>query len=152
MNDQATVPDANFEHARQLIPAAQTVPAIHDPYGRLLGTAQACWMNRSHSVSRSLLEYWRILYKRKWLVLSIVAAFVALNAVRTLMQTPLLYFNGSSADRQQHAQRLWRAATLMHLSKIFEFMQTQYQLLQSRAMADRVASLLKLGKGAVGAA
>ena len=35
MNDQATVPDANFEHARQLIPAAQTVPAIHDPYGIL---------------------------------------------------------------------------------------------------------------------
>ena len=37
MNDQASAPDANFEHARQLIPAAQTVPAIHDPYGRLPG-------------------------------------------------------------------------------------------------------------------
>ena len=37
----------------------------------------------------NLLEYWRILYKRKWLILGIAAAFVVLGAVRTLMQTPV---------------------------------------------------------------
>ena len=37
----------------------------------------------------TLLEYWRIFYKRKWLILSIVAAFLVLGGLRTLMPTPL---------------------------------------------------------------
>ena len=36
-----------------------------------------------------LREYWRIFNKRKWVILSVVAAFVILGAVRTLMMTPL---------------------------------------------------------------
>ena len=32
----------------------------------------------------------------------------------------------------------------------YQFMQTQYQLLESRTMAERVASALKLEEGAVG--
>ena len=88
MNDRANEPNGNRQTAGQLIPAAQSVPAMRDPYGPLVGypgtvadAPEPFWLN--------LLEYWRILNKRKWLILSIAAAFVVLAAVRTLMQTPL---------------------------------------------------------------
>ena len=35
------------------------------------------------------LEIWRIVYKRKWLIVGIAAAIFAIGAVRTLMQVPL---------------------------------------------------------------
>ena len=36
-----------------------------------------------------IFDYLRIINKRKWLILGITLSFVALSAVRTLMQTPL---------------------------------------------------------------
>ena len=86
MNDQASWPNANPRG--QLIPAAQTLPTTFDPYGPLAGYGEL-EANAPELVGRKLLEIWRILNKRKWLILSIVAACVALNAVRTLMQTPI---------------------------------------------------------------
>ena len=149
MNDQATVPDANFEHARQLIPAAQTVPAIHDPYGRLPGYGASVLDESEPFGLTQLLEYWRILYKRKWLVLSIVAAFMALSAVRTLMQTPH-YTSTVRLQIDRNTAKVVEGGDAYAPVEDNSFIQTQYQLLQSRAMADRVASRLKLGKGAVG--
>ena len=37
----------------------------------------------------TLLAYWRIVNKRKWVILSILGAFVAYGALKTLMETPL---------------------------------------------------------------
>ena len=58
------------------------------PTDRLLGTGGAV-ANAPELVGLKLFEIWHILNKRKWLILSIVAACLALNAVRTLMQTPI---------------------------------------------------------------
>ena len=88
MNDQASGPNANPNTGGQLIPAAQTLPAMLDPYGPLAGYGGAV-ANAPELVGLKLFEIWRILNKRKWLILSIVAACLALNAVRTLMQTPI---------------------------------------------------------------
>ena len=147
MNDQASVPNDNFEHARQLIPAAQTVPAIRDPYGRLAGYGASV---PDESEPFGLTQSPRILAHS-------VQAQMAYPQHRSGLRSPecrenadadaALYFNGSSADRSATRQRSWRAATLMRLSKIFDFMQTQYQLLQSRAMAERVASRAQARKG-----
>src|SRR6516225_3567853 len=88
MNDRANTSDNRQERGRNLVPAAQAVPALQDPYGRL--AAYGGGVVEEVDQSRfNLLEYWRILCKRKWLILSIVAAFTVLGAVRTLMQTPL---------------------------------------------------------------
>ena len=37
----------------------------------------------------TLLTYWRIVNKRKWVILSILGAFVAYGALKVLMETPL---------------------------------------------------------------
>ena len=103
--------------------------------------------NAPELVGLKLFEIWRILNKRKWLILSIVAACVALNAVRTLMQTPiytatvrlqidpvsnLVSRDNDQADEGLHSTS-WRP---------------RRQILQSHLMAERVASALKLGEDA----
>src|SRR5262245_41824808 len=72
----------------QLIPAGQTSLAIPDSYGLAPGYGGLV-ADRPELFGLNFLEIWRILYKRKWVILGIAAAFVALNAVRTLMETPL---------------------------------------------------------------
>src|SRR5262245_55667063 len=88
MNDQANEPNGNRQTAGQLISVAQSVPALRDPYGTL-GGYPGTVAETPDQFGFNLLEYWRILNKRKWLILSIATAFVVLTAVRTLMQTPL---------------------------------------------------------------
>ena len=62
--------------ARSLRPARQPYGAGPDDGGAGLGA--------------DLREYWRILNKRKWVIVSVIArAVLALGAVRTLMETPL---------------------------------------------------------------
>ena len=98
-----------------------------------------------------LLAYWRILVKRRWLVLSILAGVVALALLATLMATPI-----------------YRATTILQLEKEGtqvvqvegiqpgdnggwdpDFLQTQYELIQSRSLAERVANELDLDQAAV---
>ena len=88
MNDQASGPNGAPKTGGQLIPAAQILPTTFDPYGPLAGYG-GLEANAPELVGRKLLEIWRILNKRKWLILSIAAAFLAFGAVRTLMKTPL---------------------------------------------------------------
>ena len=94
-----------------------------------------------------LLAYWHILVKRRWMVLSILAGVVALALLITLLTTPV-----------------YRAVVLLELQKEGtqvvqmggvqpadfgggwdpEFLQTQYKLIQSQSLAERVANELDL--------
>ena len=64
------------------------LPAQRAPYGPLgdYGSAPA---DMGDDLAATLLAYWHILNKRKWLILSIALAAVALGTMRTLMMTPL---------------------------------------------------------------
>lgn len=90
-------------------------------------------------------EYWRIFNKRKWVVLSVAVAFLVVGAVVTLMMTPLY----TSTLRLQIDRNIVRVIEGGNVSPIegsdLEFLRTQYELLQSRALADRVVIALKLG-------
>ena len=80
--------DSRFAGQQLVVPAAQSLPAPYDPYGpaRGYGTATS---DEPEVFGVKIFEYWRIINKRKWLILGITLSFVALSAVRTLMQTPL---------------------------------------------------------------
>ena len=100
-NHQANEPNENAGKAGSLVPFTQSVPALRDPYGPL-GYPAGVPETPEPMGLNFLLEGWRILNKRKWLILSIAAAFVTIGAVRTLMQTPLytclLYTSPSPRD------------------------------------------------------
>lgn len=73
----------------QLTVRTQTVPATLDPYGLQAGYPATGAETGENSYLDLILEIWRIVNKRKLLILSIAAAFLAIGAVRTLMKTPL---------------------------------------------------------------
>src|SRR5262249_27405903 len=112
-------------------------------YGPLVGYVEPP-SDDAEQLAAKFFESWRIFKKRKWLILSIVAAFVTLNGVRTLMETPLytatvrLQIDANVANIVEHGDNVVPVDT----SK--DFMRTQYELLQSRTMAERVVSSLSL--------
>ncbi len=89
-----------------------------------------------------------ILVKRRWLILSVVAASLVLTVLITLMQTPLY----TSTVRLQIDRQVAKIVEGGNITPIegpdLEFMKTQYELLEGRTMAERVASALKLGDDA----
>lgn len=146
MNDQASAPFENRHTRGQLIPAAQTLPATLEPYGPP-GYRGSTVVEEPELFGVKFFEYLRILNKRKWLILGITAAVVAISAVRTLMQTPLytstvrLQIDQNAVAQMVGGGNANSVQTYDNLD--YEFMQTQYQVLQSRTMAERVTSALK---------
>ena len=92
-----------------------------------------------------LLAYWRVIIKRRRLIAGVLAGFVALSLLVTLMTQPI-----------------YRATALMQVEKEGppivstqgampfydgwdpDFLTTQYELLKSRALAERVANEMNL--------
>ena len=129
----------------QLVLATKGLPAPLNPYGPLAGYG-ASPADEPGLFGLGLLDYWRIVVKRKWLILGIVAAFVLLSSVRTLMQTPLY----TATVRLQIDRNVPKMLDTGNVSPVEDdwdddFMRTQYQIIQSRSMAERVASALDLG-------
>ncbi len=123
------------------------MPAVREPYGEL-GGYYGGGADGYEAAGPDLREYLRILNKRKWIVISIVVAFVALGAVYTLMKTPLYTATVRLQIDRNVAKIVEGGAVTPVEGADFEFLKTQYELLQSRTMAERVAVALKLGDDA----
>jgi polysaccharide biosynthesis transport protein len=141
MNDLANGP-SDHRNDRQLVPITEALPALRDPYGRLALYGGGGIADESEPVGITLLEYWRILYKRRWLILWISLVVVVLAVVRALLQTPL--YTSTVRVQIDRPMQIVQGGNLAQDSDNFEFMQTQLQLLESRNLGDRVATTLKL--------
>ena len=128
-----------------LVPAPQNSPAGRDPYRSAVGSYMGPGGEEPSDLQLNLLEYLRILVKHRYVIASIVVTAVVLGAVITLMKTPLY----TSTVRLQIDHEAMKVVERGNITPIdggdSEFMRTQYELLQSRTMAERVASALKLG-------
>jgi len=94
-----------------------------------------------------LLEYWRILYKYKWLIAAVVAVSLAIGFVGTLL-TPRVYTAGTTIEIDREASNvvgLNEVQPVDRLARDQEFFQTQYGLLKSWSLAQRVAQSQNLG-------
>jgi succinoglycan biosynthesis transport protein ExoP len=143
----ANTPEESEPKAGSVVPAAQYVPATRDPYTVAVGT-YGPGVDAPSNFQLDLLEYLRILVKRKWLILSIVAAALVLGAVTTLMKTPL-YTSTVRLQIDRHVSKIVEGGNITPAGGEDEdivFMRTQYELLRGRTMAERVASALKLGE------
>ena len=95
-----------------------------------------------------LLAYWHILVKRRWMVLSILAGMVALALLLTLLTTPI-YRASVLVELQKDGTQVVQVGGVQPGDGGFggwdpEFLQTQYKLIQSRSLAERVANELNL--------
>ncbi len=94
-----------------------------------------------------LMSYWHILVKRKWMVLGVMAGVLALALLSTLMTTPI-YRAGAMLELQKEGSQIVQVGGLQGADGYGgwdpEFLQTQYQLIQSQSLAERVANELDL--------
>lgn len=94
---------------------------------------------------RWVLHYLRITNRRKWLILAVVAAFVALGLVITLLATPLYTATATVEIQRENYDIVQIDGVEPEGSSIdLEFYQTQYGLLQAESLALRVAREMKL--------
>ena len=110
----------------------------------LSGIPGRCTADGPELFGLNLLEIWRIFNKRKWIILGIAAAVLALGGVRTLMQTPI-YTATVRLQIDRPMKIVESGNDVEQQGSDWEFMKTQYELLGSFSMAERVASALKLG-------
>lgn len=122
--------------------AGQTLPVLHQP-----GAGQFSVPLRSDAVH--LLEYWKIIRKRKWLILLCFAITAVTVYIANLRMVPIYKATGTiQIDAGQFnvmptRDTMERTDYYMGLD---EFMQTQYKILQSRSLGDRVIRTLNLEK------
>jgi capsular exopolysaccharide synthesis family protein len=95
-----------------------------------------------------LLSYWRILVKRRWTVLGALAIVLAFTLVGTLLMTPI-YRATTSLQIERDTVKVVdvEGVTPVEGPGGNDFYVTQYELLKSRALAQRVASELDLAEG-----
>ena len=89
-------------------------------------------------------EVLRILLRRKWMILTITLLGVTAAALMTLNVTPLYRANATIEIQREEAKILSSASVDPVVVADAEYMATQYELLQSRSLAERVAEVLDL--------
>jgi capsular exopolysaccharide synthesis family protein len=96
----------------------------------------------------NLLDYWRILVKRKWTVLATMAMVVIIALVSTLLTTPI-YRATATMQLERNSMQVVQVGGINtegspNYSYDGDFQQTQIELLKSRALAQRVVSQMGL--------
>ena len=130
---------------RHIVPAAETRLAERG-YGQLGPALSMLALTPAETLNRTIREYLRILFNRKILILSITAACVAIGAFRALTTTP--EFTSSLRLQIDRNVKIIDSGATSAENEDPDFMRTQYQLLQSRAIAERAVSELNLGADA----
>ena len=90
------------------------------------------------------MQYLHIALKRKWLILSIVLGVVALGLLKAVLATPRYTAVVRIQIDREPLKLLDRGMTAPQEEGGTDFLKTQFELLKSRAMAERVVSSLKL--------
>lgn len=92
-----------------------------------------------------LLAYWQLLLKRRWLILGIVLAVIVLALLKTLL-TPSVYRASATLQIEPYGMQVVQVQGISPVQGRYDpnFSQTQYELLKSRSLAERVAGDLHL--------
>ena len=93
------------------------------------------------------IDFWsivRVITQHKWLILSVVFLGVSIAAVLTLQITPLYKSAVTIEIQKTETQILKESAIEPAVVADAEYLATQYELLKSRSLAERVAEILNL--------
>jgi capsular exopolysaccharide synthesis family protein len=140
-----------FAHNRptSLVPAGGTNLPAHAPYGYgPVSTPLEEVRGAPGEITLLILEFWRILTRRKWLIVFIALVCVLLGALATMMTTPLYTATVRLQIDRNVAKIVDSGSVIPVEGSDAEFQRTQHELLRSRAMAVRVATNLNLGEDA----
>ncbi|PZO07662.1 MAG: exopolysaccharide biosynthesis protein [Lysobacteraceae bacterium] len=101
--------------------------------------------NAESSDEINLLDYWRIIAKRRWTVLGVLAIVFVTTLVGTLLMTPI-YRASTTVQIERDTIKVVEVEgfTPTESPGDRDFYQTQYELLKSRSLAQRVISQLDI--------
>ncbi|MBW3559637.1 MAG: polysaccharide biosynthesis tyrosine autokinase [Proteobacteria bacterium] len=111
---------------------------------------QMGWSEGGGGGELDLLGYWRMLLKRRWSILAVLAGALALGVLVILLTTPE-YRATTTLQIEREAAKIIDVQGVEaseSASGDREFYETQYQLLKSRSLAERVVRSLNLGQDA----
>jgi polysaccharide biosynthesis transport protein len=114
----------------------------HDLYGGAYGYPG---VQEGSDLAAMVRQYLHLALKRKWLILSSALVFAALGGVRTALKTPL-YVATVRVQIERESTKILEGGSTAPTETDYrnDFLRTQYQLLKSRAIAERVVSTLHL--------
>ena len=135
----------NYPRPAVQVPVQGAVPGA-TPAREVYGAAAAPAGDGDEEVSfaRTLQQYVHIALKRKWLILSVMLGLGALGALKAVLATPRYTATVRVQIDREPMKVLDRGVTAPQEDGGIDFLRTQFELLKSRAMAERVASMLKL--------
>lgn len=131
------------------LPAQSQVHAADALTARRAGTTLALELHeeqRRDDDEIDLLAYWHILVKRRRLIVGVLATVVALALLYTLMATPVYRASAMLQLDREGIRPVQVDGLQAGDERGFDptFLQTQYELLKSRSLAERVANELNL--------
>ena len=89
-----------------------------------------------------LMSYWRVLVKRKWTVLGAAVFVFVSTLISTLLVTPIYRASASLRIDQDKVEIVQVGDMSVQGKQGNDFYQTQYELLKSRSLAERVVNQL----------
>lgn len=126
-------------------PAAESALAPRDLYSP---GGRYPTFDQPKDLASTIKDYLRILNRRRWLVLSLTAIILTLGTIRTLMMTPLY----TATVRLQIDRSVAKIVEGGNVTPVEgadnDFLRTQYELLRSRNLAERVATSADLASDA----
>jgi capsular exopolysaccharide synthesis family protein len=94
-----------------------------------------------------LLDYWRVIKKRKWIVVGVLLVIVTVVAIRMVQARAIFEATGKVIINQQMPIRLANEQeAIQYPSNDTQYLETQLNVLQSQALARRVIEELSLVK------
>ena len=122
-----------LSHTRSLVPSSPKMEFAHEV------------VDVSPEEVPHLLDYWQVIIKHRWVVLSSVLIVFATVAIGTLKQKPL-YEGKVLIEINPEEPNVLNFKEILQLSSadIYSYRETQYRILESRTLASRVVQDLQL--------
>jgi len=133
--DHLPIPDPGMARGRALAARQQRTELTTTLLGR---------EDRPDGDEIDLLAYWRMLVKRRWLILGILVSVLSLTLINTLLTPSTFRATASLEITPQGTDIMQGQGIAAGLSWDPNFAATQIELLQSRSLAQRVAEDLRL--------
>jgi polysaccharide biosynthesis transport protein len=88
-------------------------------------------------------DYWRVLVRHRWTIAAVFLGVVLVTAVQTFIARPV-YTASATLRIEREEPRVVKFEEVVRPDPEPDYYQTQYKLLQSQALANRVIGLLEL--------
>jgi len=104
-------------------------------------------MNKEDRKEVDLIEYWKVIVKRKWVLISFAAALVIFTGVFSFLATPIYKSKTTLLIEDEASKMLSIDETFSYqpqFTRDLRFFNTQLMLLKSNSLAERIARKMNL--------